>query len=98
MRVPWLTSVVRGEAIVTLSLSELVALTRRDRPSAQARILRLLGIPFATHPVDGTLIVSRAAAEKMLGAVADASESTAEAYEVNLEAMRGHHGTSTDSR
>ena len=80
-----------------LSPSELVALTRRDRPSAQARVLRVLGIPFATHPADGTQIVSRAAVEKVLGVVVGELRRRPN-YEVNLEAMRGHHGTSTNSR
>ena len=81
-----------------LTPSELVALTRRDRPSAQARVLRLLGIPFTTHPVDGTQIVSRAAAEKVLGVAVDTLASQPVSYEVNLEAMRGHRGTPTNSR
>ena len=81
-----------------LSPSELLALTRRDRPSAQARVLRLLGIPFTTHPVDGTQIVSRAADEKALGVAVDAFATPSVLYEVNLEAIRGHHGASTNSR
>ena len=42
----------------TLSDDEIAALTRRVRPSAQARILRQLSIPFTEHP-DGPIIVYR---------------------------------------
>ena len=71
-----------------LSPSDLVALTRRDRPTAQSRILRLLGIPFSQHPIDGTLLVSRAAVERALGgppgAVADVEQ-----YDTNVRAIHG---------
>jgi hypothetical protein len=35
---------------IILMPSDVEQITRRDRPTAQARILRLLGIPFAVHP------------------------------------------------
>lgn len=41
-----------------LTPDELVALTRKQRPSAQARVLTALGIPFDPRP-DGSLIVER---------------------------------------
>lgn len=76
-----------------LAPEELAALTRRDRPSAQARVLRLLGIPFAAHPSDGVLLVSRAAAEKALGLAIE--RAIAEDFEVNVEGVRKHGQTST---
>ena len=39
-----------------LTETELAALTKRQRPSAQARVLVHLGVPFLTRP-DGTLVV-----------------------------------------
>lgn len=72
-----------------LTLDEVAALTRRGRPKAQARVLRLLGIPFATHPTDGTLIVSRAAVELVLG-VAQRSPIIDEEFDVNVEKVRKH--------
>jgi hypothetical protein len=72
-----------------LTEAELVALTRRDRPSAQARVLRRLGVPFRTHPSDGVLLVSRAAAEVALGAEVMRGALPGE-YEVNVKGIRGH--------
>ena len=79
-----------------LTSDEIAALTRRDRPTAQARVLRLLGIPFAVHPVDATVIVSRVAAEAVLGAPVGNVTPNPEVFEVNVKALR--HGTSTSSR
>ena len=53
---------------LALTPADLEQITRRDRPTAQARIMRLLGIPFVVHKTDDNLIVSRAAAEAVLGA------------------------------
>lgn len=71
-----------------LTPEELIAITRRDRPSAQARVLRLLGVPFAVHPADGVLIVARAAVEERLR-VKVGSDVAAE-FSVNLEGVRAH--------
>jgi Domain of unknown function (DUF4224) len=46
------------EDAITVSPSELKALTDRERPSAQARVLARLGIPHRRRP-DGSLIVLR---------------------------------------
>jgi hypothetical protein len=75
---------------VILTDAEVAALTRRERPKAQARVLRLLGIPFAVHPTDGNLLVSRAAAEAALGApIATTVQLIPDnEYEVNTEAIR----------
>jgi len=78
---------------IVLTPLDLEQVTGRDRPTAQARILRLLGIPFAVHPVDGNLIVSRAAAEKTLG-LTMARSITGE-FEVNVEGIQKHGQTST---
>jgi len=79
---------------IILTPGDLEQLTRRDRPIAQARILRLLGIPFAVHPVDGTLLVSRSAVEAALGAPIGAAPVQSQGYEVNVEGVRQHGTTS----
>lgn len=45
---------------------ELIAITHKERPSAQARALLAMGIAFKPRP-DGTLAVSRAHVEHLLG-------------------------------
>lgn len=69
-----------------LTAAELRDLTKRERPKAQARILTKLGVPFAAHP-DGTLLVSRASAERALGGVVAANDEAPPV--VNLDAIRG---------
>lgn len=44
---------------VCLSAEELVELTERTRPSAQARVLAALGISYQIRPGSGRLIVYR---------------------------------------
>jgi hypothetical protein len=78
---------------VILTQAELITLTRRDRPTAQARVLRLLGVPFRPHPTDGILLVSRAAAEKALGL--EIANAIAQDFEVNVEGIRQHGKTTT---
>lgn len=77
---------------IVLTAGELEAITSRPRPSAQARVLTALGIPFKIHPYDRTLVVLRAAAEAALGGVATKA---AVEFDVNLEAL---HGATTHSR
>ena len=48
-----------------LTDDELIGLTHRRRPSAQARALQVMGVPYRTRP-DGTLLVGRIAAERAL--------------------------------
>ena len=76
-----------------LTQADLIALTRRNRPGAQARMLRQLGIPFRAHPTDGVLLVLRAAAERALGA--EPTAESAQGFEVDLEGIRTHGQTST---
>lgn len=64
-----------------LSDADLVLLTHRARPSAQARVLRKMGIPFKVHPIDGGLQVARSAAEAYLG-TDDAAANDSEHYEI----------------
>lgn len=73
-------------AELTLSAVELVALTKRERPKAQARVLERLGVPFVPHP-DGTLLVSRASAEAILGGRAANDDEAPPA--VNVDAIKG---------
>jgi|DEB19_MinimDraft_2_1074335.scaffolds.fasta_scaffold393791_1 hypothetical protein len=48
-----------------LTDDELLSLTHLRRPSAQARALQVMGVPYRTRP-DGTLLVGRIAAERAL--------------------------------
>lgn len=50
-----------------LTDEELEQVTHRFTAASQARVLTALGIPFKPHPTDRRLIVSRAAAEMILG-------------------------------
>ena len=50
-----------------LTDDELLSLTHRRRPSAQARALKAMAVPYRTRP-DGTLLVGRQAAERALSA------------------------------
>ena len=79
-----------------LSPSDLADLTRRERPAAQARILRRLGIPFKIHPVDGVLLVAKEAVSAALVGVA--TTDTAPPLEVNFQAIRMRHGTTPQAR
>lgn len=84
---------------ITLGAEEVAALTRRDRPGAQARVLRTLGIPFRRHPTDSVVLVSRAVVEAVLGKWSTDEKPPLESvdFEVNLEGIR-HHGKTADSR
>ena len=83
---------------MVLSASELLQLTRRERPTAQARVLRALGIPFREHPTDGVLLVSRAAAAQALGAsVQEAAGDTASVYDVDVDAIKNYGKTANPS-
>lgn len=86
-------------ATVTLLLSdaEIRALTHRDRPKAQARVLTRLGVPFKAHPTDGFLIVSRAACESALGGprTEAANDESAETWTVDTEAIKTHGQAAT---
>lgn len=48
-----------------LSDEELQELTGKERPAAQARALKALGVPYKPRP-DGTLVVGRLAVENAL--------------------------------
>ncbi len=54
-----------------LTDDELLSLTHLRRPSAQARALQVMGVPYRTRP-DGTLLVRRIAAERALAGRAPA--------------------------
>lgn len=77
-----------------LTEDELREITRRERPAAQARVLRKLGIPFKAHPTDPVLLVDRDTARAALGA--NEAEPTAAPdrveWQVNVAALRGTHG------
>jgi hypothetical protein len=78
-----------------LQPEELVAITLRERPSAQARVLRLMGIPFRLHPTDGVLLVSRAAVTSALGTATKHDGVGAVDWDVNIEGIREHGKTQT---
>lgn len=73
-----------------LTDEELYAITKRGRPKVQARILKQLGIPFTIHPVDGVLLVARAAASKVL--VGEAGNETIPTVNVDAIRRRGKDG------
>ncbi len=52
-----------------LTDDELLSLTHLRRPSAQARALKAMAVPYRTRP-DGSLLVGRQAAERALSAPA----------------------------
>ena len=93
--IPWFlsykTTVGDRERQLVLSPSDLVELTRRERPAAQARVLQRLGIPFKIHPSDGVLLVARDAATAALGGMA--TPEVVPQFEVNVQAIRERHGT-----
>ena len=78
-----------------LTQTELLAITRRDRPSAQARVLKRLGIPFRVHPSDGILLVARDVAKTALGGDVTPVANDPQAFEVNVNAMRSKRGQTT---
>lgn len=80
--------------VIVLTEQELEAVTGKDRPSAQARVLRELGIPFRPRPRDGALLVSRRAADAVLGGLSANDETP---FEVDVEAIR-RHGKKTQER
>lgn len=85
---------------ITLSPDEVVILTRRDRPGAQARVLMALGIPFRKHPTDSVILVSRAAVEAVLSGGRSSGGLWAAAppiYDVDIESVR-NHGKTSNSR
>ena len=49
-----------------LDADELISLTQRQRPSAQLRVLRYMGIEYKTRP-DGSLAVLKDHVEHLLG-------------------------------
>ncbi len=55
-----------------LSPEELQRITSRRQHAAQARVLAHLGIPYHRHPIDGHVIVGRAAARAALAKATDA--------------------------
>lgn len=89
----------RQAAEITLEARELAALTRRDRPAAQARVLDALGIPFLLHPTDRVLLVSRTAVEAALGGPDGGTmpQSKSLDFDVDLEGIR-KHGKTSNSR
>lgn len=55
---------------MNLDAADLHRLTQRIKPSAQARVLDVLGIRYAPRP-DGSLVVLQSAVNARLGATAD---------------------------
>lgn len=55
---------------IVLSTEDLVALTKKEKPTYQAKQLVHLGIPYKAR-TDGSLVVLRAHVEGLLGAVSD---------------------------
>lgn len=74
-----------GGAALTLTAGEIEEYTGREKPAWQARVLRALGVPFAVHPFDGTLLVDREAARAALGV--KLANADAQPAEINLTAL-----------
>jgi hypothetical protein len=84
---------------LVLTPNELVAITRRERPSAQARVLRRMGVPFRVHPTDRVLQVPRGGIDAYLGGTGpDAEEAAQVDYAVNVTALRAKHGPKAQVR
>ena len=79
---------------IALTDAEIEQITRRPTAAAQARVLKLIGIPFTPHPTDRRLIVSRAAAEAVLGGTVAVMVDQAQEFDMNIEALRGKNTTS----
>lgn len=77
---------------------ELEQLLHRQRPTAQARVLTMLGIPFLRHPLDGTIIVARAALERALAHNQAPAAADNVIPMVNVEAIRAHGKTAKTRR
>lgn len=76
-----------------LTAKELMELTLRRRPAAQARVLTNMGIPFHVHPADRVLLVSRAAVATKLGAISATVGDSPLEYEVDTLGMKCHGKT-----
>lgn len=72
-----------------LTPAELVFITKRERPKAQAKVLDALGVPYRPRP-DGSLVVSKAAAEAALGGPIGQVDDEPDEYAVDVEALRRH--------
>jgi hypothetical protein len=72
-----------------LTDAEIAAITERERPKAQAKVLDALGVPYRPRP-DGSLVVSRAAAQAALGGPIGPTDDEPEDYAVDVEALRRH--------
>jgi len=84
----------------TLTEAELREFTRRERPSAQARVLERLGVPYRPHPTDGVLLVARESVRAALGVqpvAANDPSARPPAYVVDVAAIRSH-GTKAKAR
>lgn len=68
-----------------LSATELRELTGKKIPAAQARALNFMGIEYCRRP-DGTLVVSRAHVNALLGCTLD--KNTEKIYEIDLSTVR----------
>lgn len=75
-----------------LSAKELQELTRRERPGAQSRVLRHLGIAFHVHP-DGALIVGREVVATKLGGQLTSETKLSMQYEVDVRGIENHGKT-----
>lgn len=66
-----------------LSKEEVIALTKRTRSDAQARVLNSMGIPHRRRP-DGSIVVSRAYVDAELGVKVPAK---VKEFEINFGAV-----------
>lgn len=80
-----------------LTPAQLVSVTKKVRPKAQARVLRELGVPFKPRP-DGTLLVSQASVEAFISGKPAANDADAPGVDVNAIKEWGRGKTARASR
>lgn len=76
-----------------LDAAELRRVTKRQTAPAQKRVLDALGVPYKSHPVDGSPVVAWAALEAAVGAQLRAVPSSPSEYDVNVDALEAHGKT-----
>ena len=82
-----------------LTTDQIEALTGRVKPSAQAKCLNRMGIPYR-HRADGSLAVSRMAVERVLGGVSGSAAKVASDSDTleQASALLGHATTEITQR
>lgn len=94
LRVTCTTDGHSAMAELLLTDEEVVNLTKRHKPTLQARILGKMGIPFQPHPTDPVLLVARDAARAWLMGDDLPEDAPPTPNIAGLRERRRKHGTS----